>query len=144
MPTGAGLGGGSSNAATALWAANQFNGCVATEKELQEWSSEIGSDIPFFFSMLLGLVENDDTPVSTRLDTDTDTGSVLDSSNMAIAGEKQQRFPQIPTPTNRRNPKIIFVNMVFLVGQGKNFTLVNIIDANSCKDLGFNEMANTG
>ena len=72
--------------------------------------------------MLLGLVENDDTPVLTRLDTDTDTGSVSDSSDMAIAGEKQQRFPQIPTPTNRRNPKIIFVNMVFLVGQGKNFS----------------------
>ncbi|XP_056168857.1 4-diphosphocytidyl-2-C-methyl-D-erythritol kinase, chloroplastic/chromoplastic isoform X2 [Syzygium oleosum] len=50
VPTGAGLGGGSSNAATALWAANQFNSCVATEKELQEWSGEIGSDIPFFFS----------------------------------------------------------------------------------------------
>ncbi|KAG8371052.1 hypothetical protein BUALT_Bualt13G0046800 [Buddleja alternifolia] len=50
VPTGAGLGGGSSNAATALWAANQFSGCVATEKELQEWSAEIGSDIPFFFS----------------------------------------------------------------------------------------------
>ncbi|KAJ0020261.1 hypothetical protein Pint_31578 [Pistacia integerrima] len=50
VPTGAGLGGGSSNAATALWAANQFNGGAATENELQEWSSEIGSDIPFFFS----------------------------------------------------------------------------------------------
>ncbi|XP_062082390.1 4-diphosphocytidyl-2-C-methyl-D-erythritol kinase, chloroplastic/chromoplastic isoform X2 [Humulus lupulus] len=50
VPTGAGLGGGSSNAATALWAANQFNGCLVTEKELQKWSSEIGSDIPFFFS----------------------------------------------------------------------------------------------
>ncbi|KAF8026394.1 hypothetical protein BT93_F3010 [Corymbia citriodora subsp. variegata] len=50
VPTGAGLGGGSSNAATALWAANQFNNCIATEKELQEWSGEIGSDIPFFFS----------------------------------------------------------------------------------------------
>ncbi|ONI14216.1 hypothetical protein PRUPE_4G269400 [Prunus persica] len=50
VPTGAGLGGGSSNAATALWAANQFNGFLATEKELQEWSSEIGSDVPFFFS----------------------------------------------------------------------------------------------
>nr|AOX15283.1 4-diphosphocytidyl-2-C-methyl-Derythritol kinase [Withania somnifera] len=50
VPTGAGLGGGSSNAATALWAANQFSGCVATEQELQEWSGEIGSDIPFFFS----------------------------------------------------------------------------------------------
>ncbi|XP_020113531.1 4-diphosphocytidyl-2-C-methyl-D-erythritol kinase, chloroplastic [Ananas comosus] len=50
VPTGAGLGGGSSNAATALWAANQFSGCLASEKELQEWSGEIGSDIPFFFS----------------------------------------------------------------------------------------------
>lgn len=50
MPSGAGLGGGSSNAATALWAANQFSGCLATEEELQEWSSEIGSDVPFFFS----------------------------------------------------------------------------------------------
>ncbi|XP_006294319.2 4-diphosphocytidyl-2-C-methyl-D-erythritol kinase, chloroplastic [Capsella rubella] len=50
VPTGAGLGGGSSNAATALWAANQLNGGLVTEKELQEWSSEIGSDIPFFFS----------------------------------------------------------------------------------------------
>lgn len=50
VPTGAGLGGGSSNAATALWAANQLNGCVVSEEELKEWSSEIGSDIPFFFS----------------------------------------------------------------------------------------------
>lgn len=50
MPTGAGLGGGSSNAATALWAANQLNGGLVSEKELQDWSSEIGSDIPFFFS----------------------------------------------------------------------------------------------
>uniref|UniRef100_A0A224XGT1 4-(cytidine 5'-diphospho)-2-C-methyl-D-erythritol kinase n=1 Tax=Hypericum androsaemum TaxID=140968 RepID=A0A224XGT1_HYPAN len=50
VPTGAGLGGGSSNAATALWAANQFSGSLASEKELQEWSGEIGSDIPFFFS----------------------------------------------------------------------------------------------
>lgn len=50
VPTGAGLGGGSSNAATALWAANQFSGGMASEKDLQEWSSEIGSDIPFFFS----------------------------------------------------------------------------------------------
>ncbi|KAF9599342.1 hypothetical protein IFM89_036799 [Coptis chinensis] len=50
VPTGAGLGGGSSNAATALWAANQFTGGLASEKELQEWSGEIGSDCPFFFS----------------------------------------------------------------------------------------------
>lgn len=50
MPTGAGLGGGSGNAATALWAANQMNGNIASEKELQEWSGELGADCPFFFS----------------------------------------------------------------------------------------------
>lgn len=50
VPTGAGLGGGSGNAATALWAANQLSGQLATEQELQEWSGEIGSDIPVFFS----------------------------------------------------------------------------------------------
>ncbi|MQL98688.1 hypothetical protein Taro_031402 [Colocasia esculenta] len=50
VPTHSGLCVGSSNAATALWAANQFNGFLATEKELQEWSGKIGSNIPFFFS----------------------------------------------------------------------------------------------
>lgn len=50
VPTGAGLGGGSGNAATALWAANQFSDFLVTEKELQKWSCEIGSDVPFFFS----------------------------------------------------------------------------------------------
>ncbi|EFJ38167.1 hypothetical protein SELMODRAFT_74466, partial [Selaginella moellendorffii] len=50
VPSGAGLGGGSGNAATALWAANQINGNLASEADLQEWSAEIGSDIPFFFS----------------------------------------------------------------------------------------------
>ncbi|GFP97597.1 4-diphosphocytidyl-2-c-methyl-d-erythritol kinase chloroplastic [Phtheirospermum japonicum] len=74
VPTGAGLGGGSSNAATALWAANQFSGRVATEKELQEWSGEIGSDIPFFFSQGAAyctgrgeLVEDIPTPIPLDL-----------------------------------------------------------------------------
>mgnify|MGYP002776929677 FL=1 len=50
VPTGAGLGGGSGNAATALWAANKLGGHLVQEKELQTWSGEIGSDVPFFFS----------------------------------------------------------------------------------------------
>ena len=48
--TGAGLGGGSANAATALWAANQLADCPATNEELLEWSGAIGSDISVFFS----------------------------------------------------------------------------------------------
>ncbi len=50
VPSQAGLGGGSSNAATTLWACNQLAGGVASTAELMQWSGEIGSDIPFFFS----------------------------------------------------------------------------------------------
>jgi 4-diphosphocytidyl-2-C-methyl-D-erythritol kinase len=50
VPHGAGLGGGSGNAATALWAANELTGRPASEAELLEWSGDIGSDISVFFS----------------------------------------------------------------------------------------------
>ena len=50
VPHGAGLGGGSGNAATTLFAANKLCGSPATEAELLEWSGEIGSDISVFFS----------------------------------------------------------------------------------------------
>jgi 4-diphosphocytidyl-2-C-methyl-D-erythritol kinase len=51
IPSQAGLGGGSSNAATTLWACNQLSGGIATIKELMEWGAEVGSDVPFFFSL---------------------------------------------------------------------------------------------
>ncbi len=50
MPHGAGLGGGSGNAATTLWAANELAGRPASEEQLLEWGGEIGSDISVFFS----------------------------------------------------------------------------------------------
>jgi 4-diphosphocytidyl-2-C-methyl-D-erythritol kinase len=50
IPHQAGLGGGSGNAATTLWALNTLMGSPASTGELLTWSSEIGSDIPFFFS----------------------------------------------------------------------------------------------
>eukprot|EP00667_Euglena_gracilis_P010210 EG_transcript_10380 len=50
VPAQAGLGGGSGNAATALWAANQLFGQPATMEQLVEWSAELGSDITFFLS----------------------------------------------------------------------------------------------
>lgn len=51
IPTQAGLGGGSSNAATTLWALNALHHFPYSDEELCRWSSEIGSDIPFFFSL---------------------------------------------------------------------------------------------
>ncbi|KAG1672048.1 hypothetical protein FOA52_008924 [Chlamydomonas sp. UWO 241] len=50
VPHGAGLGGGSGNAATTLWAANELSGRPASNAQLLEWSGEIGSDISVFFS----------------------------------------------------------------------------------------------
>ncbi|MCH9609141.1 MAG: 4-diphosphocytidyl-2-C-methyl-D-erythritol kinase [Chlamydiales bacterium] len=50
IPTEAGLGGGSSNAATTLWGLNALHDFPLSEKELQLWSAELGSDVPFFFS----------------------------------------------------------------------------------------------
>lgn len=50
IPMEAGLGGGSSNAATTLWALNELTGHPATTSELCAWGAEIGSDVAFFLS----------------------------------------------------------------------------------------------
>ncbi len=50
VPLQAGLGGGSGNAATTLWAVNELHGRPLKEDELIELSKDIGSDVTFFFS----------------------------------------------------------------------------------------------
>uniref|UniRef100_A0A7S2CPU7 GHMP kinase N-terminal domain-containing protein n=1 Tax=Octactis speculum TaxID=3111310 RepID=A0A7S2CPU7_9STRA len=50
VPAQAGLGGGSGNAATALYGANVLCGQPATHEELLEWSKTLGSDATFFMS----------------------------------------------------------------------------------------------
>lgn len=50
IPLQAGLGGGSGNAATTLWACNHYAGYPISDEELMQWGSELGSDISFFFS----------------------------------------------------------------------------------------------
>lgn len=50
IPAEAGLGGGSSNAATTLWALNQLTGTNLSNQDLMEMANEMGSDIAFFLS----------------------------------------------------------------------------------------------
>lgn len=50
IPTQAGLGGGSSNAAAVLWACDQLANTRIPLATFKQWGAEIGSDIPFFFS----------------------------------------------------------------------------------------------
>ncbi len=49
IPLGAGLGGGSSNAATTLKALNQLLELGVSKKRLMEMGLEVGADVPFFF-----------------------------------------------------------------------------------------------
>jgi 4-diphosphocytidyl-2-C-methyl-D-erythritol kinase len=48
IPDGAGLGGGSSNAATAIKAANRLFKLKMSEKKMTETAYSVGSDVPFF------------------------------------------------------------------------------------------------
>lgn len=50
IPMQAGLGGGSGNAATTLFALNQYNASAVAESDLRVWAGELSSDAPFFFS----------------------------------------------------------------------------------------------
>ncbi len=50
IPKEAGLGGGSSNAATMLWALNELSNFPLTLTELKDLAIQIGSDVPFFLS----------------------------------------------------------------------------------------------
>lgn len=50
IPMQAGLGGGSSNAATALFAFCKLFELEISHQELSEWGAFLGSDVPFFFS----------------------------------------------------------------------------------------------
>jgi len=50
IPMQAGLGGGSSNAATALFAFIKLTGLSVSQEVLFSWGAELGSDVPFFFS----------------------------------------------------------------------------------------------
>jgi len=50
IPAEAGLGGGSGNAATTLFALNKILGTRFSDSELMEMGAKLGSDVPFFFS----------------------------------------------------------------------------------------------
>ena len=57
IPVEAGLGGGSSNAATTLWGLNTLLGQPLTNGELLHMGATLGADVPFFFSSGFAFVQ---------------------------------------------------------------------------------------
>lgn len=88
VPAGAGLGGGSGNAATALWAANAMCGTNLSDETLMEWSGDLGSDCPIFFSHGAAYCTGDNRLHTRRAQDFAACGSVqsfLDSSALSSA-----------------------------------------------------------
>jgi 4-diphosphocytidyl-2-C-methyl-D-erythritol kinase len=65
IPVGAGLGGGSSNAASVLKGLNQLWNIGLENAQLQELGAEIGSDVPFFISGKTALVKGRGVKIHT-------------------------------------------------------------------------------
>lgn len=55
IPTGAGLGGGSSDAATVLLVLNRWWQCGLTQRQLIDSGAALGADVPFLFSAKMRL-----------------------------------------------------------------------------------------
>jgi len=65
IPVGAGLGGGSSNAASVLKGLNQLWNIGLTNEQMQELGAEIGSDVPFFINGGTALVKGRGVKIHT-------------------------------------------------------------------------------
>lgn len=64
IPIGAGLGGGSADAAATLTGLNEFFSLGLNIEELQQIGSSLGSDVPFFIGSVAGLVEGTGTKIT--------------------------------------------------------------------------------
>ena len=92
IPTGSGLGGGSSNAAAVLSFLNKYFNYPLTEEELIKIASYVGSDVPFFFKK--GLVK-----VRGKGDILEETGRTLNEEIFII-------YPSIESKTSEIYSKV--------------------------------------
>lgn len=92
IPMQAGLGGGSSNAATILWGLNELLEKPFSLEELRNMGSILGSDVPFFFSSGSAYCEGrgeicEDVPFSTEQDIWIAVPHFLCSSTPVVYGD---------------------------------------------------------
>ncbi len=120
IPTQAGLGGGSSNAATTLWALNKLFRDGKDENELIKLAAELGSDVPFFFSngsaICKGrgeIVENVDIPLIQGWILQPNFGMCTKSVYANIQGI-QQKYEYITLLKEFQKGNFYFVNDLFI------------------------------
>jgi 4-diphosphocytidyl-2-C-methyl-D-erythritol kinase len=154
IPLGSGLGGGSSNAATTLWALNTLANHPVSTRELISWAKELGSDVPFFFSKGLAFVSgrgekiNDDTrkidfdiflslselQVETKRVFANINEKIFSFSKKDICHEltsfknhlEQSAFLLYPALKIKKQKLADYFQYVFLTGSGSSFYCVNM------------------
>ena len=112
IPTGGGLGGGSSNAACVLKFLNEYWGIGFTEKKLMKIAFEFGADIPFFIrgkqSFVYGYGEKV-RPIKKAIKKDL----VLILPNFNLATKEVFLRLDINKIKKRKNKKIVFPNNIY-------------------------------
>ena len=88
IPHSAGLGGGSSNAATTLFSLNDLFGKPLAEKELIELGTKIGSDVPFFFSSGTALCKGRGEIIEDTMRPETLPTCIAKPKNLALSTPK--------------------------------------------------------
>lgn len=86
-PVGAGMGGGSSDAAAALWLCNDVWGTGLDDAELAALGAELGSDVPLFFALPSGIIRG--------------RGERVEPVQMAWNGWVLLVFAGVPVPTEQ-------------------------------------------
>ncbi|RMA97552.1 4-(cytidine 5'-diphospho)-2-C-methyl-D-erythritol kinase [Hydrogenothermus marinus] len=110
IPVGAGLGGGSSNAATILKYINDKFGKPLSEEELIKLGASIGSDIPFFFKE--GLVKV------------TGKGDILEDTDIKYENPVFIIYPNIPSDTKDIYSKVDYKMLTKLEDLAKIDSLI--------------------
>ncbi len=122
IPTGSGLGGGSSNAACTLIAANRLWGHPYSQAELAGMAAEIGSDVPFFIfgGTALGEGRGEKVrPMSIRPDwwivlicPDVKISTAWAYQEARIALTKEEKFTNLKAILDNTDPRILQKKLV--------------------------------
>ena len=71
------------------------------------------------------------------------SGFALGANHSRAFGYPPQGLAQVAAATDERNLEVVLPDVMRLVGGGQYFRLVNVVNAESFQNLGFDEMADT-
>lgn len=110
IPAGAGLGGGSGNAAGVLWGLNALWDLKLTRESLRDLAAELGSDVPFFLCSPLALGTGRGEKV-TPLQPIKKLSVVLVYPGFPLAASEVYGSPNLKLTTRKNNISIIQKNL---------------------------------